>query len=521
MTGRAIAKTVDPPASQAGVAKVLDALVLDGLVLRNDAGPSAQFVLNREHLAAPLVEALAELRATLLDRLTAAAEAMQPAPLGAYLFGSAARGDGTAASDIDIALVVSDEMPGLDTWDDATAELRRHVHAMTGNDANLVEYSPRDLFGGDEHWLVRELRRDGIRLGGAGIDDLARRWQRLDARTRHAAERAGRLLAEGRYAEAVDAFQEALTAYRALGDRYGEAIALGDLGNAYSRLDRPDDAAEAFVQAATMLRAMGDRHHEAAALAGAGRNHAALAKHAEAIEAYERAMSVGADLMYDEWQGVLRVDLAESLHETGDNERALTECERGVRLLRGAAAVDAEAHALLRLADFLVLADAAAAVEAADRALLLFRGLADRRGEGAALQRLGSARALQRAHDESIALFGEALAIFREIGDHDLEADALWFLGVTVGHAGATHEGMRSLRAAAEIYRALGRPHDEARALNSLGRMAESADQQVVALDAYRRALDAYRPVGDETGTRSTSHDLERVYADRLRPAAS
>ena len=230
LTGRALADAVD--ASQAGVAKVLDALCGHGLVLRNEAGPSAQYVLNREHLAAPLVEGLAELRVTFLDRLRDAVAAMVPAPLSAYLYGSAARGDGTPHSDVDIALVVSADAEG-DDWDEATAELRRTVHTLTGNTVGIVEVTPADLFGG---WLLAPLRADGIHLGGATIDDLERWWAARDRRV-------------------IARLESAIARARSAGDPRGEARALERLGKAREVAGDHDEAIVAYRRALDLYRA--------------------------------------------------------------------------------------------------------------------------------------------------------------------------------------------------------------------------------------------------------------------------
>lgn len=218
LTGRALADAVD--ASQAGVAKVLDTLLRNGLVLRHEAGPAAQYVLNREHLAAPLVEGLAELRATLLDRLSEAVAALRPVPLSAYLYGSAARGDGTPESDIDIALVVSDDADP-DAWDEATAELRRAVHAMTGNDVGIVDVTADELVA-EGSWLLPVLRAEGIHLGGATVDDLERR--------RPASRSPGDLHAEAQVLDRLGAVHQAagdhdaaLAAYRRALDLYRRA----------------------------------------------------------------------------------------------------------------------------------------------------------------------------------------------------------------------------------------------------------------------------------------------------------
>ena len=61
--------------------------------------------LNREHLAAPVAEALAGLRLGLWKRMRSTLSSWNPKPVYGCVFGSAARGDGGTQSDVDVLLV--------------------------------------------------------------------------------------------------------------------------------------------------------------------------------------------------------------------------------------------------------------------------------------------------------------------------------------------------------------------------------------------------------------------------------
>jgi predicted nucleotidyltransferase len=126
--------------SKSGVRRVLLRLVGEGLVREVPGG----YVLNREHLAAPAVELLANLHGELMTRIRGEVGTWSPPPRLVGLFGSAARRDGDAASDIDV-LVVSDAPD-----DEALDRLRDRIGMWTGNTAQIVT-----LTAGD----VRRLRR--------------------------------------------------------------------------------------------------------------------------------------------------------------------------------------------------------------------------------------------------------------------------------------------------------------------------------------------------------------------------
>lgn len=144
LTGRRVAELAGK--TQEGTRKALSRLVETGIVERQEAGSAILYRLNRRHLAAPAVEQLADLRNTLIRQLTATLEAWHPPPLQASMFGSAARGDGDAQSDIDLFLV-RPALVGADdqAWREQIERLPIDIHEWTGNHANVVEVAEASL----------------------------------------------------------------------------------------------------------------------------------------------------------------------------------------------------------------------------------------------------------------------------------------------------------------------------------------------------------------------------------------
>lgn len=166
-------------AAAAGVApghasSVIGELVRAGLVTETMAGRSSMVALNRYHLAAEPVIALAGLRGELIRRLRTQLTSW-PDVLGAWLFGSVARGDADRDSDIDL-LLVADDLDAPDLHDRLTS-LQTDVRSWTGNDLQVVEHSAvtwRELVR-SENPLVEQIRLDGIALTNDGAALLERR----------------------------------------------------------------------------------------------------------------------------------------------------------------------------------------------------------------------------------------------------------------------------------------------------------------------------------------------------------
>lgn len=187
-----------PRGSEIGVRKSLARLVEQGIVRATEMGRNRVHELNREHVAAPVAEALAGLRLALWRRFRSTLGGWNPKPTYGCVFGSAARGDGDVRSDIDLLLIrapVTGETdprrgsPGLtgvvagyasefiavqltsrqaSKWARQVERLHELVPAWTGNPLQVVEMS---TFEWADHRrrrtpLFTEIDRDAIQVAG-------------------------------------------------------------------------------------------------------------------------------------------------------------------------------------------------------------------------------------------------------------------------------------------------------------------------------------------------------------------
>ncbi len=174
LTGREVARLVRA-GSQPAVNAALRRLTEEGILRAEEAGNAYLYTFNREHLAAPALELLADIRSELERRLRAEIAEWEIAPAHVSIFGSAARGDGDTRSDIDVFVVrpagVAEDDPG---WRQQLERLADHVHDWTGNHAALSEVSAADVrrLRRERPPVVGELRRDAITLAGPAPAEL-------------------------------------------------------------------------------------------------------------------------------------------------------------------------------------------------------------------------------------------------------------------------------------------------------------------------------------------------------------
>jgi predicted nucleotidyltransferase len=173
--------------SEIGVRRCLARLIEQGIVRATIMGRNQVHELNRAHIAAPIADQLADLRAELWRRFRQSIGAWAHLPVLATVFGSAARGDGEADSDIDLLLVhppldaepsprrvpkrltrlMADmESAPLAGWEAQTDALRDQVKSWTGNTLQIVDLAiyEYEQQSASRSPLLVNIERDGIEL---------------------------------------------------------------------------------------------------------------------------------------------------------------------------------------------------------------------------------------------------------------------------------------------------------------------------------------------------------------------
>jgi hypothetical protein len=154
--------------SENGIRKAAERLVEQGIVISRRAGRANLYKLNRAHVAAPYVEGLVTLRTQLFDRLRSTISGWRQPPRSALVFGSVARAEAGALSDLDLLLVrpldIDEEVP---EWREQLALLEEQATAWAGNEARILEYGEDELGDAEVRRVIQEALADGIELFGS------------------------------------------------------------------------------------------------------------------------------------------------------------------------------------------------------------------------------------------------------------------------------------------------------------------------------------------------------------------
>lgn len=160
---------VSPPtASQA-----LKALEATGVVTREDIGRAHVYALNRDHYLVPALQGLVQEAGRDEEIILEAMRSVAPVgaqPNSIIVFGSVARGEEAAESDLDILIVVG-RAENLAAWRDERPVVEDRLSRTLGRRVELALATPPDPAEADNPFW-QNVRKDGRVLSGASIEQV-------------------------------------------------------------------------------------------------------------------------------------------------------------------------------------------------------------------------------------------------------------------------------------------------------------------------------------------------------------
>ncbi len=164
-----------PLVSSSAIYKALMRLGTEGIVhIRKSSGSINFYSFNRDHVAADAVVAATGLRQKLFERIKSEATSWAIQPISLAIFGSAARGDGTPESDIDVLVIRPNKIQEDSTvWEAQIYELTQLIYKWSGNHTNLIQADEKEIAqmkkNENKKPIVKSLERDALYLVGSDL----------------------------------------------------------------------------------------------------------------------------------------------------------------------------------------------------------------------------------------------------------------------------------------------------------------------------------------------------------------
>ena len=162
--------------TEAGVRRAIERLAGHGVVVSEQVGDRVVYSLNYDHVLETSIRALLRAQDELPRRLRRELGDWSIQPVSAALYGSAARRDGDADSDVDILLVRPPLTTGArrEEWARQVHRLRDAVRRWTGNRCQITDRSRialRRLSAAREP-IVAEWLSEAVVVAGCPVDEL-------------------------------------------------------------------------------------------------------------------------------------------------------------------------------------------------------------------------------------------------------------------------------------------------------------------------------------------------------------
>jgi DNA-binding SARP family transcriptional activator/Flp pilus assembly protein TadD/DNA-binding XRE family transcriptional regulator len=304
-------------------------------------------------------------------------------------------------------------------------------------------------------------------------------------------------LRQGRYEQAGDQLQSALSLFREGGDQIGEARALANLGVADMLKGRYEQATAHLQLALPLLHKAGNRSGEATTLGHLGTVCLRQGRYQQAADYYQQALDICRASGNRSGEAYAVGNLANVNLRQGRYQQAAADLREALALFRKTGDQAGEAQALVLRGD-LDLRQGRYQQAAGDlrEALALFRKAGNQADEAQALVLRGDLNLRQGRYQQAAGDLREALALFRKTGDQAGEAQALDSLGAMFLATGRPADARAQHGAALKLAGQIGEVYEQARAHDGLARAYQAVGNSVRARHHWRHALAYYVDLG-------------------------
>jgi CHAT domain-containing protein len=272
------------------------------------------------------------------------------------------------------------------------------------------------------------------------------------------------------YKEALQSFQQALTIYRKIKDRKGQAFSLNYIAIVKRTLGDNIESLEFYKQALYIFREIGDRLNEGTVLNNIGKVHEGLGQYPQALEFYQQALSIRQEVGDQTGEAFTLTDLGLINTSLGQYSQAEKFFQQSLDIFRKIGDQRRAALTINAMGVYYRTIDQyPKALESYQQALNIFIKIGERRGEGTSLNNIGDFRRNQGEYSQAQEIFQQALAIFKEVGNKEGEGVALSNIGRVYAHQDQYSQALKSFGEALAIFKQVGDKASEARTLRYIG----------------------------------------------------
>lgn len=317
----------------------------------------------------------------------------------------------------------------------------------------------------------------------------------------------------GLHEEAVEYQQRSLEIRREIGDSRGEAKSLVNLGVTYTKLRRYLEATDWLEQALSLSRALSYRDTEAVALSNLGDIASAVDAYAKAVDFYQRALRIAVETNNLRGIGLVLSQLGSTARRSGSYKVSIDYHQQALEISRQRADAYAEAEQLASVGDgYLGLSDYRQALDFYQQSLAVSQTVNDLRGEASTLSSLCAVYFKLGNQAKAIDLCEQAVGIARSTSDYRNETKALAHLASAYNVAGEVTTAIDYNQQALSLAQEKGLRALEGLILSNLGDVYRQNKDYEKAVDVLTQSLVIAVEEGSPYGEAITAGNLGIAY---------
>src|SRR5579862_2377333 len=300
---------------------------------------------------------------------------------------------------------------------------------------------------------------------------------------------------------ALPEYEKALTAYRTLEDRHGEAITLGLIGNCYKHLGDRTRALDFLGRALKMKQELGNRLEEGKTISNIGLVYWEAGDYPKAIDHFNRAIEIAQEVHNEQLEGSALNNLSLVYDEKGEYKQSLEQYQRALALHRAVNFREGESDALGNIGGvYLLLGHYSDAIDYYQQALAIDRDLDRKPAESQDLGNLAICQAAIGQLDDSIKIFDRALMLASSTGLKKEEADWRKGRASTLLRLGRFDEALQEYRTALASYESAGLKRELVEALYDDGYVHLMLGDRSSAEHSFQRAIQVSKQISFSRG---------------------
>jgi CHAT domain-containing protein len=271
--------------------------------------------------------------------------------------------------------------------------------------------------------------------------------------------------------KALPEFERALSLFRSEGDRKGEAITIGLIGNCYKKLGQSVQALEYLQRALTLKRELGDRAEEGRTLNHIGLFYYETSNYAKGIDPLNSALSIARELKDEKLEAAALNNLGLIYDELGDLRHSLEVYKAALEIYQKSEPTEAMADTIGNIGGrHLLLGEYATALGFYQQALAIDQRLELKPKIVLDLENIGLSFVGLGRNQEALQSLDRAIAFAHDAGLKQAEADCRKAKASALLQLGQYGEALDQYNQALQVYqRADGEPQFKQNLIEGLG----------------------------------------------------